>query len=249
MNFRTNSFIVSSEFIDCVKSSANQHSALEQDLYSHSSEASERLDALCLSGKLAESNSSLTEPSLRPLLSDFVNSMKILYNETHIFLREKSPSTYYNRDAQLSGLLTKLEAEMRKIVDVTGLVNLQTSQEEMSTSEQKHRKGGKFRQVYSKLKGKGRDKERDKNSSQAASTDLKNIEDWSTAEVAMWLETLALGEYQQNFVTNEIRGSELLSLERSDLKDLGVHKVGHLKRIMQGIKELNNRLPITAEKL
>ncbi|CAI9736844.1 diacylglycerol kinase delta-like isoform X2 [Octopus vulgaris] len=244
------SFIeVSSEFIDCVKSSANQHSALEQDLYSHSSEASERLDALCLSGKLAESNSSLTEPSLRPLLSDFVNSMKILYNETHIFLREKSPSTYYNRDAQLSGLLTKLEAEMRKIVDVTGLVNLQTSQEEMSTSEQKHRKGGKFRQVYSKLKGKGRDKERDKNSSQAASTDLKNIEDWSTAEVAMWLETLALGEYQQNFVTNEIRGSELLSLERSDLKDLGVHKVGHLKRIMQGIKELNNRLPITAEKL
>lgn len=49
-------------------------------------------------------------------------------------------------------------------------------------------------------------------------TDLKHIEDWSTAEVAMWLETLALGEYQQTFITNEIRGSELLSLERSDLK-------------------------------
>ncbi|GAB1605280.1 diacylglycerol kinase delta-like isoform X1 [Argonauta hians] len=245
------SFIeVASDFIECVKvAAANQHSSQEHDLYSQSLEASERLQALYASGKLAVSNSSsLTEPSLRPLLCDFVSSMKSLYNETSLFLRERSPSSDYSVDTELSGHLTKLEAEMRKIMDVGGLVNLHTSQEEMSTSEQKHRKGGKFRQVYSKLKGKGRDKDRDKATSLPPSSDVKHIEDWSTSEVGLWLETLALGEYQQTFVTHEIRGSELLSLERSDLKELGVHKVGHLKRIMQGIKELNNRAP-AADKL
>lgn len=57
--------------------------------------------------------------------------------------------------------------------------------------------------------------------------------------MANWLDTLALSEYKENFIMNEIRGSELLTLERRDLKDLGVRKVGHLKRILQGIKELN----------
>lgn len=33
---------------------------------------------------------------------------------------------------------------------------------QISVGEHKHRKGGKFRQVYSKLKGKSRDKDRDK---------------------------------------------------------------------------------------
>ena len=36
--------------------------------------------------------------------------------------------------------------------------------------------------------------------------------------MANWLDTLALGEYKENFIMNEIRGSELLTLERRDLK-------------------------------
>uniref|UniRef100_A0A8C3UWS5 Diacylglycerol kinase n=1 Tax=Catharus ustulatus TaxID=91951 RepID=A0A8C3UWS5_CATUS len=63
---------------------------------------------------------------------------------------------------------------------------------------------------------------------------------WSSEEVAAWLEALGLGEYRDIFVRHDIQGSELILLERRDLKDLGITKVGHMKRILQAIKELSN---------
>uniref|UniRef100_H2ZSK0 Diacylglycerol kinase, eta n=1 Tax=Latimeria chalumnae TaxID=7897 RepID=H2ZSK0_LATCH len=64
------------------------------------------------------------------------------------------------------------------------------------------------------------------------------VQKWGTDEVAAWLDLLSLGEYKEIFIRHDIRGSELLHLERRDLKDLGITKVGHMKRILQGIKEL-----------
>lgn len=66
----------------------------------------------------------------------------------------------------------------------------------------------------------------------------RDIAPWGTQEVATWLETLQLSEYIESFVKNDIRGRELLTLARRDLKDLGVTKVGHVKRILQAIKDL-----------
>ncbi|XP_009583518.1 PREDICTED: diacylglycerol kinase delta-like, partial [Fulmarus glacialis] len=63
---------------------------------------------------------------------------------------------------------------------------------------------------------------------------------WGSEEVAAWLEALGLGEYRDIFVRHDIQGSELILLERRDLKDLGITKVGHVKRILQAIKELSN---------
>lgn len=92
---------------------------------------------------------------------------------------------------------------------------------------------------------------------------------WGAEEVAAWLEALGLGEYRDIFVRHDIQGSELILLERRDLKvpllsrpprqtlvpgsilkilgsflsspqDLGITKVGHMKRILQAIKELSN---------
>lgn len=53
-----------------------------------------------------------------------------------------------------------------------------------------------------------------------------------------WLETLELGEYSEAFAKHDVTGRELLSLARRDLKDLGVTKVGHVKRILQAVKDL-----------
>lgn len=64
------------------------------------------------------------------------------------------------------------------------------------------------------------------------------MERWGTEEVGIWLEQLSLGEYRDTFIRHDIRGSELLHLERRDLKDLGISKVGHMKRILQGTKDL-----------
>lgn len=61
---------------------------------------------------------------------------------------------------------------------------------------------------------------------------------WGTQEVATWLDTMQLSEYIDSFVRNDIRGRELMTLARRDLKDLGVTKVGHVKRILQAIKDL-----------
>ncbi|KAF4086960.1 hypothetical protein AMELA_G00090080 [Ameiurus melas] len=66
----------------------------------------------------------------------------------------------------------------------------------------------------------------------------QSVQRWGTEEVGAWLEQLSLGEYKDTFIRHDIRGSELLHLERRDLKDLGISKVGHMKRILQGTKEL-----------
>lgn len=44
------------------------------------------------------------------------------------------------------------------------------------------------------------------------------VERWGTEEVGVWLEQLSLGEYRDTFIRHDIRGSELLHLERRDLK-------------------------------
>lgn len=73
-------------------------------------------------------------------------------------------------------------------------------------------------------------------SSKRLSHDISN---WSTVEVGIWLESVQLGEYTEVFINNDIRGKELLNLSRRDLKEIGMTKVGHIKRILMAVKELN----------
>ncbi len=65
-----------------------------------------------------------------------------------------------------------------------------------------------------------------------------DVATWGTLEVASWLESLQLGEYIDSFTVHDIRGKELLTLARRDLKELGVTKVGHVKRILQAVRDL-----------
>lgn len=44
------------------------------------------------------------------------------------------------------------------------------------------------------------------------------VQKWGTEEVAAWLDLLNLGEYKEIFIRHDIRGAELLHLERRDLK-------------------------------
>ncbi len=74
--------------------------------------------------------------------------------------------------------------------------------------------------------------------SSTATNSREAVCSWGTSEVVTWLEAMQLAEYVDSFVKNDIRGKELLVLGRRDLKDLGVVKVGHVKRILQAIKDL-----------
>lgn len=69
----------------------------------------------------------------------------------------------------------------------------------------------------------------------------KAVELWSKQDVADWLESLNLGEHKEAFLDNEIEGAHLPSLQKEDLIDLGVTRVGHRMNIERALKLLQDR--------
>ncbi|XP_051885104.1 SH3 and multiple ankyrin repeat domains protein 2-like isoform X2 [Pristis pectinata] len=61
---------------------------------------------------------------------------------------------------------------------------------------------------------------------------------WTKHDVADWLDTLNLGEHKDAFLDNEIDGTHLPSLQKEDLIDLGVTRVGHRMNIERALKQL-----------
>ncbi|RNA13766.1 diacylglycerol kinase eta isoform X1 [Brachionus plicatilis] len=70
------------------------------------------------------------------------------------------------------------------------------------------------------------------------------VEDWGIEEVCLWLESLNLSEYKESFMRHDIRGTEIRNLERRDLRELGIVKVGHLKRILNAAKDIPKHIAI-----
>jgi class 3 adenylate cyclase len=58
-------------------------------------------------------------------------------------------------------------------------------------------------------------------------------------DVGVWLRSLGLAQYEAAFRDNEIDSAVLPKLTVDDLKDLGVAVVGHRRKIMSAIEELN----------
>lgn len=69
----------------------------------------------------------------------------------------------------------------------------------------------------------------------------KPMELWNKHDVADWLESLNLGEHRDAFLDNEIEGAHLPSLQKEDLIDLGVTRVGHRMNIERALKLLQDR--------
>ncbi|KAK9878461.1 hypothetical protein WA026_022100 [Henosepilachna vigintioctopunctata] len=219
-------------FIECattltkwIKILAISH-PLEVDLYTYATKVDTCLENIHPNGKL------LKGPTLRVKFTELVNSMKQLYEESCCLLHDRGDRLKLREDmeSKLSVSLANTELELRKCMMIDhstqgGLVYLQAIQEDVA----EHKKKGLF---WLKFKTKGQSTQHSKPSREA--------ESWGTQEVATWLETLQLSEYIDSFVKNDIRGRELLALARRDLKDLGVTKVGHVKRILQAIKDLSH---------
>ncbi|XP_055868599.1 diacylglycerol kinase delta-like isoform X5 [Biomphalaria glabrata] len=226
-----------SAVIRSVKVAAKSHSCVESDLIPIAQQTSQYVDRLYPTGKLAEMDSSDSEtyqPTLRSQVVDLVQTVRILYHEASLFLIEKNAAATLSAslEERLTSTLISLEQELKRIIDIIGLAKLE---DQMNLLEHMKRKQGRLKQVYTKLKGKS--KEKIKSSLPPAF----EIRSWTLEEVGQWLESLSLGEYKESFMSHEITGAEVLNLERRDLKDLGITKVGHLKRIQQGIKELHHR--------
>ncbi|NXC90524.1 DGKD kinase, partial [Cercotrichas coryphoeus] len=119
----------------------------------------------------------------------------------------------------LHGPLSVLGQELQRLLDIHWLGPIAHSAEEPHFSQEgaSSANKGSFKLRLNIPKPR---KEKDKLQKQKANSALpgKETDKWSSEEVAAWLEALGLGEYRDIFVRHDIQGSELILLERRDLK-------------------------------
>ncbi|XP_026670378.1 diacylglycerol kinase eta isoform X3 [Ceratina calcarata] len=203
------------------------HPSLEPDLYQVAARTAEALEQVHPDGKILQGT------NLRPMVTELVSSARQLYEDSCELLREKAHNLKLREDLEtkLSFALASMEQELKKCTfdeGGTGLVYFQNAPSE-EQGDKKNRHRGLFWLKFRRSGG-----------TCGVHPAREQVTMWGVQEVCTWLESLQLGEYTEQFVSHDVRGRELLSLARRDLKELGITKVGHVKRILQAINDLNN---------
>lgn len=78
--------------------------------------------------------------------------------------------------------------------------------------------------------------------------DLISVRDphqWTINECCAWLESIELGELREHFVENSVEGAELLDLTEEDMKQMGIAKLGHRKKLAKKISMLRGDTVMT----
>nr|XP_057937641.1 diacylglycerol kinase eta isoform X4 [Doryrhamphus excisus] len=210
------------ELITRICEAAKTNGLLEQELAHAVNAASHAIN---------KTHPKFPESLARNTAIEVASTVKALYNETESLLVGRvSLQLDPPEEEQLSNALQSLELELGKLGEIPWLYHILQPNDEEDPSlgyGKRNSRGGVFRIVPKFKKEKA-----------AKKTSPQSVDRWGTEEVGVWLEQLSLGEYRDTFIRHDIRGSELLHLERRDLKDLGISKVGHMKRILQGTKDL-----------
>lgn len=226
-------------YIECVSSLVKwvkfliiSHPSLEHDLYAVACRTADALEAIHPHGKIVEGN------NLRMLLAEVSSSARQLYEDSCELLRERGNSLILREDleSKLSAALANMEMELRKCTIQKGDDGEMKAFLNVLAPNEEHDNRKKSKPFWMRFRGNATSG----GVRQSASNARETVHSWGTSEVVIWLEAMQLGEYVDSFVKNDIRGKELLTLGRRDLKDLGVVKVGHVKRILQAIKDLSN---------
>lgn len=241
----------SSSLIKWVKFLIISHPSLKHDLYAVACKSSDALESIHPGGKIIEG------PNLRIQLAELITYSRQLYEEACELLRERGHSLTLREDLEqkLSLSLANMEMELRKCTIqkcddkmMRGYLNVLAPNEEVVFNTFDLIILFKF-YYYLKMDSRKKAKPfwlRFRSGSTVSAMGRPSttcprdaVSVWGCTEVSTWLETMQLGEYVDSFVKNDIRGKELLTLGRRDLKELGVTKLGHVKRILQAIKDLS----------
>ncbi|KAK4300108.1 hypothetical protein Pmani_027673 [Petrolisthes manimaculis] len=210
------------DVITCVRSAAVSTPTLETTLSDLAASAT------CCLEKIWRDNKVIESPNLRMLATELVYSIHSLQTHVGKLLKEEPTVLSPGVAESLQSAVSHLEVSLRCAHEKDSLMHF-VPEEEVPVSHEVERKRVHHSKGIFKLKLK-RDGRRGGLE--------REVREWGPEEVAAWLETLHLAEYQESFITHDIRGSELLNLERRDLKELGITKIGHIKRIQQGIREI-----------
>lgn len=220
-----------SNLVKLVKLLIISHPQLRPELYHVANKTNDALETIHPGGKIIEG------PDLRKQLTFLVKAARQLYEETCELLREKCQTIIMREDleSKLSVALANMEMELRRCTvhktengEIRAYLNVLAPNDDSVEHRKKNkpfwlRFGTDRKQSVAPTKGSSRD----------------SVNSWGVNEVITWLEAMQLSEYIDSFVKNDIRGKELLLLTRRDLKELGVSKIGHIKRILQAIKDLS----------
>ncbi|KAK1163239.1 diacylglycerol kinase eta-like isoform X1 [Acipenser oxyrinchus oxyrinchus] len=212
--------------INKIREAAKTQKAIEQEL-AHPVNAS----ALILNESFSN-KASAPEYLSRNAAVDIVNSVKVLQLETKMLLEGKLLQLESPQEEGLHSALNNLSNELQKVAEIHWIAHI------INCTEEEGPKSSSKSSMKLKIMPKAK-REREKLQKQRSNSSLP-VKKWGTEEVAAWLDSVGLGEYKDIFVRHDIQGSELVLLERRDLKDLGIKKVGHMKRILQGIKEMSS---------
>ncbi|XP_029372875.1 diacylglycerol kinase delta-like [Echeneis naucrates] len=212
--------------IHSIREVAQSHHSMEQELAHAVNASSKAMDIVYANSKSSGGFSC-------SVVVQMVSNVKALLSETELLLAGKmSMQLDPPQQEQLNAALNSVAQQLRRLADVPWLCPIidPSDHEGPLTDFSKRSRSAKFRLVPKFKKDKN-----NKNKEMCATHSLPV----GTEEVGAWLDFLCLTEYKDIFIGHDVRGAELIHLERRDLKDLGVTKVGHMKRILQGIRELN----------
>ncbi|XP_038051260.1 diacylglycerol kinase delta-like isoform X3 [Patiria miniata] len=228
--------------VTCIQRAAEQNRAIESGLMHYTQFVTTTMDRFWGSEKLGEGTS-------RKALMELVSSVRNLHSETSLFLAAKAYTTRLGDEilTRLNSSVSATDVELRKVMLIEGALGFPEEEYHQPDTYIKRTKGRFKLPMVSRFKKPTKKEFKSTfapgspgGSSEGASSG-ESPRAWTPLQVGLWLDSLSLGEYRDNFIRNDIRGSELLTLERRDLKDIGVTKVGHIKRIQQAIKELEKR--------
>uniref|UniRef100_A0A8C4P1D3 Diacylglycerol kinase n=1 Tax=Dicentrarchus labrax TaxID=13489 RepID=A0A8C4P1D3_DICLA len=185
------------ELITRICEAAKTNGLLEQELAHAVNAASHAIN---------KTHPKFPESLTRNTAIEVASTVKALYNETEsLLLGRVSLQLDPPEEEQLSNALQSVELELGKLGEIPWLYHiLQPNDEERNSRSSMFRIVPKFK----------KEKAAKKTSPQSG------MAVWGTEEVGIWLEQLSLGEYRDTFIRHDIRGSELLHLERRDLKKI-----------------------------
>ncbi|NXK12526.1 DGKD kinase, partial [Herpetotheres cachinnans] len=213
---------VAETLITRIHETAKAHKAVEQEL-AHAVNTSSLALSEALSNKATGTSegSPLHAPQFlsRNVAVEVVLSIKELYAETRAFLEGKAVSGVLGLDSPqeeeaLHGPLSVLGQELQRLLDIHWLGPIAHPAEEPGFLQES---AGSTNKGSFKLRLNIPKPRKDKVQKQKTNSALP-ADKWGSEEVAAWLEALGLGEYRDIFVRHDIQGSELILLERRDLK-------------------------------
>ncbi|KAG0426584.1 hypothetical protein HPB47_026322 [Ixodes persulcatus] len=272
---------LATSLVRTIKVASTSYPVVEHELFLAASQAGSAVDRLFPGGRMVAG-----QTQVRQQVCDLVASVRQLCQETKIFISEKLEEAKLRPDLEeklVSGT-NALEEELRKCFDLQGptgddeqehkrprsLFKLKFKRAKAATSQPV--KTEPSSSISSSGGGTTDDGSggllphcRGGGSRCGTPTSVEGSPDkgaavtrWTAEEVAAWLAEIHMREYRDNFLRHDIRGTELLSLERRDLKsetprrpssltwaptlaisqELGLTKVGHIKRILQAIADM-----------